>query len=328
MHDGLSVERIETSQRLRDVEPEWSDLWRRVPAATPFVSPAWLIAWYDAFAPGPLCCVALRSGPRLVGFAPFYFENSGRRRRFLPLGISISDYFDVLVDPAYEDAVSLRLIGALLGPDRDDALCCEELIRDSAAQRMWADSDWRSTLARQSACPVLLIDRLVQAQVPAAKLRKLRMARHRIARRKGVVASPESSSAFLAELFRLHAARWNGCGQPGVLADARVRRFHETVLPALLDAGLLRLYWLCIDSRIAGAYYGFQWRGRAYAYLGGFDPEFAYESPGTVLIGHAIEQAAREGATEFHFLRGGESYKYQWGAQDRWNVRLELRRPP
>jgi CelD/BcsL family acetyltransferase involved in cellulose biosynthesis len=59
--------------------------------------------------------------------------------------------------------------------------------------------------------------------------------------------------------------------------------------------------------------------GRSYAYLCGFDPDFDYESPGTILIAHAIEQAVRQRDAEFHFLRGGEQYKYRWGAVDRWN---------
>jgi CelD/BcsL family acetyltransferase involved in cellulose biosynthesis len=45
-----------------------------------------------------------------------------------------------------------------------------------------------------------------------------------------------------------------------------------------------------------------------------------------VLIGHAIEEAAQQGAREFHFLRGREPYKYEWGGRDCWNLRLELRR--
>lgn len=49
-------------------------------------------------------------------------------------------------------------------------------------------------------------------------------------------------------------------------------------------------------------------RRRAYACLGGFDPAEAFVSPGILLIGHAIEEAARKGAREFHFLRGREAY--------------------
>ena len=43
-------------------------------------------------------------------------------------------------------------------------------------------------------------------------------------------------------------------------------------------------------------------------------------SPGAQLLDHAIRAAISEGAREFHFLRGGESYKYLWGAVDRLNL--------
>lgn len=58
--------------------------------------------------------------------------------------------------------------------------------------------------------------------------------------------------------------------------------------------------------------------GRAYGYLSGFDPAYAFESPGTILLDHAIREAAREGCSEFNFLRGQEPYKYAWRAKDRW----------
>jgi CelD/BcsL family acetyltransferase involved in cellulose biosynthesis len=91
---------------------------------------------------------------------------------------------------------------------------------------------------------------------------------------------------------------------------------------------LARCYTIEIGGVVAGAYYGFSDRGRAYAYLGGFDPAFSEESPGSILMGHAIAEAMREGAAEFHFLRGQERYKYDWGGVDRWNKRRSLRRVP
>jgi CelD/BcsL family acetyltransferase involved in cellulose biosynthesis len=51
-------------------------------------------------------------------------------------------------------------------------------------------------------------------------------------------------------------------------------------------------------------------------YIGGFDPRWSALSPGTLLLGHAIEQATAEGAAAFDFLRGAEAYKYRWGAID------------
>jgi hypothetical protein len=39
-----------------------------------------------------------------------------------------------------------------------------------------------------------------------------------------------------------------------------------------------------------------------------------------------MEEAIRDGAREFHFLRGGEGYKYGWGAVDRYNRRRTITR--
>ncbi len=331
MSDRLAVESIKKLSRLNELAPQWLDLWRRTPTATPFQSPAWLLAWYQSFRPGPLRCVVVHGAQRLVALAPFYLEVGARGRRLLPLGISISDYLDVLVDPECEQAAGALLLTHLLASGCEDTLCCEELSPNASALRLWSMNGWCSAPQRQSACPVLGLDTpSLKGQVPEAKLRKLRMARNRVGRRQGIVAAASAQTAgdILRELFRLHAARWMSRGEPGVLADDAVRRFHETALPALIGCGVSRLYGLCIGSRMVGAYYGMQCRERAYAYLTGFDPAFAYESPGTVLIGHAIEQAARQGVREFHFLRGREPYKYEWGARDFWNVRLELRRWP
>ena len=171
--------------------------------------------------------------------------------------------------------------------------------------------------------------RCLEEVIPARKLRKLRMARHRVARRNGQIerADAASASLHLDALFRLHAARWESRGERGVLADAAVRRFHISALPGLVGHDLLRSYLLRIEGRVAGIFYGFQSGDRLLAYLGGFDPDFGFESPGTVLMGHAIEVAIGEGLREVLLLRGQEPYKYEWGAIDRWNQCRAIGRP-
>jgi CelD/BcsL family acetyltransferase involved in cellulose biosynthesis len=79
---------------------------------------------------------------------------------------------------------------------------------------------------------------------------------------------------------------------------------------------MLRLYCLTRGDRIVGALYSLIAKQRAYYYISGFDPALRALGLGTVLVGHAIAQAEREGARSFDFLRGQESYKYHWGATD------------
>lgn len=329
MTAGPVIETIAGRDALEALTPEWWALWRRVPGATPFGSPAWLIPWWRNFHPGELWTIAVRIEGVLVGLAPFYLENGSSGRRLLPVGISLSDFLDVLLDPACAQTAAVALVahiesrGALW-----DSWDLEELAPDADALALPVPDGCGEELSAQSACPVLVLDAGLDA-IPQRKLRKLRMAGHRAERRgraEIIRVDAERAGDFLEELARLHGARWRSRGEDGVLADDAVQRFHADAIAPLGRAGLLRLFLLRIDGVTAGAYYGFHHASRAYAYVGGFDPAFTFESPGTTLMGHAIAEALREGAQEFHFLRGQEAYKYEWGAIDRWNQRRSFRR--
>jgi CelD/BcsL family acetyltransferase involved in cellulose biosynthesis len=203
---------------------------------------------------------------------------------------------------------------------------CEftELAPNAAALKLDAPASLKMTLSDASSAPVLkLPDRVDELErvVPRLRLRQLKHARKAAAKRGEVaivIGDEDNSEGLLNDLIRLHAARWNGRGD-GVFADKRVAEFHAAALPGLIAANLARLYGLMIGDAVAAVYYGFADRGKAYAYLQGFDPKFERESPGLIVVGYAIEQAVKEGAHEFHFLRGDEPYKYEWGASARRN---------
>jgi CelD/BcsL family acetyltransferase involved in cellulose biosynthesis len=334
MSASFSTEEIRDGATLRALEPEWWALWRRA-GATPFQAPAWLLPWWDAFAPGDLFAVAIRARGYLVGLAPFYVESSARGRRILPIGISVSDYLDILVDPDDADAVCRRLSVHLHTTDVAwDSWELTELSPHAAAARMPCPAYCDESADVSSACPVLVLPRSPEglaAVLPHRRRRSLRMAQNRAGRRGAVeiiAADAASVDAMVAALIELHGARWQSRGEAGILADPRLRGFLAESIPRLLSAELLRLYALRIGGGLAGVYCGFLHGDRAYGYLTGFDPAFAFESPGAILVGHAIVQAIEEGAREFHFLRGRESYKYGWGAVDRFNRRRVFHKVP
>ena len=330
---SLVAQTIDEEAALAALVPEWWDLWHRAETATPFQSPAWLTAWWRHFHPGELFCVAIRDGRRLVGLAPLYIEDGAYGRRLLPVGISMSDYLDVLLDPAVDREAGAALVRHLeTHAQAWDGWDLEELAPGASALSLPLPENCEETAHGQSACPSLKLPAAVEELagiIPPRKLRKLRMARNRAERRGETLVrrvGDGDAAVFLRTLFDLHDARWTSRGEDGLLGDARVRRSQEEALPGLMGAGFVRLYELEIGGKVVGGYYGFLHRRRAYAYLGGFDPDFAYESPGTILMAHAIEEAVREGAGEFDFLRGREAYKYEWGAVDRWNRRRSFRR--
>ncbi len=270
-------------------------------------------------------------GEVLAALAPLYLEQASRR--LLPLGIGISDDLDALAETGREAEAGAAILQALTRRDDWDELSLEELAPGAAALLWPTPEAWSAEVAVQSLCPVLGWDPAtadMAGLVPARKLRKLRMARHRSARRGAVVelAGKATASDHLECLFRLHAARWASRGEPGVLADASVQAFHRDAVPRLAARGLLHATLLRIEGRVAGVFHGLR-RGQAiYAYLGGLDPAFGFESPGTVLMGHALDELMRGGAGTLNLLRGQEPYKYEWGAVDRPNLRRVLRRVP
>ena len=312
---------LRAADDLDALQPQWWELWRSA-AATPFLSPAWLLPWWQAFHPGELRSIAVLTDGRLAALAALYRDRGG----LLPVGIALSDYLDVLADPAEPAALAMLARGLHDSPDCGEC-SLEELPPGAAALAMPVPEGYHEGARPQSACPVLTLPRsvgLLGERVPRDKLRKLRMSRHRADRRGGFDierVGADGAQEFLRELARLHCVRWQERGGSGVLREELVGQFLGAATPRLLERGLARLYLLRLDGVCAGAYYGMSDGRRSYAWLGGFDPQFSRESPGTLLIAHALEAAIDEGCREFHFLRGRERYKYEWGAVDRWSTR-------
>ena len=76
----------------------------RAPGATPFQSPAWLMAWWKHFGTGAPRVLTARAGEGLVGVLPLYELREPGIRKLLPIGIGLSDYIDALVDPAWPES--------------------------------------------------------------------------------------------------------------------------------------------------------------------------------------------------------------------------------
>lgn len=321
----LMTETLHEKRDLAAIEDEWWALWRRMPAATPFQSPAWLIPWWTVFAPGVLRVVTARRGDRLVGLAPLYLESGRRGDHLLPIGISTSDYLDVLIDPDEAGDVP-RALSRQIAAEHWDCWELHELRADAYGWRLAPPTACHLAEDRSSVCSVLELPAAAEetaSAIPARKRRKLRMARHRADRCGGIrMVDAEGAGApdLLSSLFGLHAARWAGRGGSEVLLNDEVASFHRAVI-ARMPADMIRLYGLCVGGDLVAAYYGLQDRGRAYAYMSGFDPGYGHVSPGTLMVGHAIEQAIRDGVREFDFLRGDEPFKRGWGAVQRHNGR-------
>lgn len=317
----MTVQEITSSEALEALRPEWEELWRRCPAATPFQSPQWLLPWWrNLFRGGWLWTLAARDDAgRLAGLAPLFIhfhDGNPEMRQVSFIGAGITDYLDFLGDAES----TIHLLSHIAQHAETWAICdFQELRPESPLLGAKFPALPRLETTKCAVCPVL--------SLPASMDELKARLPHHLKRSRAFefeTARQETLDEFMDALFRLHAARWRMKDEEGMLATRRLRNFHREAAAEFLRAGMLRLHGMRRDGAIAAVIYAFADRGRTYAYLSGFDPALARCSPGTLLLRFAIERAIAEGCSEFDFLRKKEDYKYLWGARGRINRRIRM----
>ena len=322
----IYVTEVQSAAELCGIRREWSDLWERCPQATLFASPEWLLPWTrHLFGGGQIWSIAAWERDRLIGLAPLFIHGVGRKQLSF-LGSGVTDYLDFLADAERtRDAVHV-MWDHLRRSDRWN--CCE--LVDVPPQSPLFDAGVPAEKSCCDVCPVVTLLSSVESldATLSSKFRhNLHNSRNRV-RDLGMefeISAPDQDPEYIDALFRLHSARWRERGETGVLASAEAQDFLREAALEVRRRGWLRLAGLRQGVTLRGVACLFATRGRWLYYLGGFDNSVARFSPGNLLIHFSMEQAIREGAREFDFLRQGEAYKYKWGAQDRTNTRLVSR---
>jgi CelD/BcsL family acetyltransferase involved in cellulose biosynthesis len=332
--ERLATEPVDSLAGLQALRSEWQRLWQ-LSHARPFQSPAWLLPWCRHIGSGRIASVAVRDARGdLAGLAPLYVhvDEQGRRHLF-PIGIATTDSLDLLARPGHEEEIAQAVVTHVAAMGGWDVFEAPQLEAGALLLRGRWPPQWSCQAAACEPNPVLSL----RTPLPSSLSRKIAYARRRLAQAGRVeyeTADAHGAPVLLDALAGLHARRWAQRDLPGVLAAEGVLGWHRECIPALLDCGVLRLLALRFEGNIIAVLYCLadpprRAHRRWYDYIGGFDPAFAAFSPGTLLLAHAIDEARREGAVEFDFLRGAEAYKYRWGAADRPMFALSVTaRPP
>lgn len=327
MSHRLSTQVLDNVEALEGLAPEWRRIWLKDEAATPFQHPDWLIPWTrHLWGGGKLRVLAISEKELLSAIAPFFLWGFGSGKvRLSLLGSGISDYSDVTHTGLFP-AELRENIHRWMATNSDWCLC--DLQDVPPGSPLFEETP----NAQPVACPVLPLENTMEAQFARAdsKLRRsVRTAEKRL-RDAGSVefvrADGDNCEALLERLFTLHAGRWHERGESGMFSSGALRKFHAEVVRRFSDAGLLRLYGLLLDGECIAVQYNFAAKGRVYAYQAGFDPAWSRSSPGSVVLAHSIEEAIREGAREFDFLRHAQDFKYAWGARDTFVYHLVIPR--
>jgi CelD/BcsL family acetyltransferase involved in cellulose biosynthesis len=144
-----------------------------------------------------------------------------------------------------------------------------------------------------------------------------------------VAESRESMAEGLRVLQTLHGQRWADEGETGAFHSPRFSRFHERVMPSMLQRGALDLRWLTVDGQPVSANYAIRWNGKVYHYQSGRRMNVPPQARvGIVLHAAGIRDAIAAGCREYDFLGGDAQYKRQLASGSRPIVCLRVVRAP
>ncbi len=250
-----------------------------------------------------------------------------------------ADYATVLADPAdlpdVADAL-VDLLSAAAGPHeahpepwdavdlrrlRDGDPALDALV--AAFGRRAEAAGWDIRVEVEDVCPVAELPGGADIDGFLATLGKKE--RHEIRRKvrraeaAGTVELVRSADpgADLDAFIDLHQKRWGADGLfPPTEGGAMSRRFFARLFELCAPESLLDLRFLEVDGRRIAAGVSFEDAGAVYYYNAGVDPEARDLSPGVVMVERYVRDAIARGKGRLDFLRGDESYKYEWGAVD------------
>ena len=250
-----------------------------------------------------------------------------------------ADYATVLARPADMPAVARAVADALAAdaapgdPDPDPwdvidlrRLRCGDPAADELAAAFGTHSaadGWTVVREREEVCPILELAPGLDFEGYLGTLGK--KDRHEVRRKvrraadAGEVRLERSTDPLgdLDEFIDLHQKRWGEDGLfPATPGGDQSRAFFRGLFEHCGQQGLIALHFLTVGGRRVAAGIWFDDGETLFFYNAGVDPEARDLSPGVVLVARSIQMALEAGRSRFDFLRGDESYKYGWGAQD------------
>jgi len=330
---------------LESLAPEWNAVLAESVTNVPFLRYEYLHSWWETRGGGEwhaaeLAIVIARQAGKLVGIAPLFsaLNRDGLPALMLLGSIEISDYLDLIVHPANLKSFLTGLIDFI----------------DASGNGLagWNTLDWQNLLETSPTLPVLKEDAERRGWVfhqnqtyhaPSIPLmgdfdaylcgidkkqrheirRKMRRAlESEITVRWYVVTNAASLDDEVDDFLALMAEE----PEKARFLTQPMRKQMHLSCRAAFENGWLQLAFLEVGGKKAAGYLNFDYLNQIWVYNSGLNRSFLELSPGWVLLGYLLQWANENKRSHFDFMRGGEEYKYRFGAVDKFVVSAKVSR--
>jgi CelD/BcsL family acetyltransferase involved in cellulose biosynthesis len=307
-----------------ELAPAWSALAASRQPPSIFLTPEWIAV---ARAHEPTQPITLAVGDR--GIAALAQDADGT---ITFAGGQLTDEQDVIARPG-DDAEVAASTARWIAQQHPPHVRLEFVPKERPTLRrieeVLSSAGYRVTRERQIVSPYLDLPDAYEAYVQSLEKKARHELRRKVRRLETAgrasfrFASDAERGTVLDRFFALHRL---SRGDKADFMTADVERFFREIADALAPLDRLRLGVLTFDREDAAVLFGFA-LGRVIAlYNAAYDPGLASLSVGIVSHAWAIREAIASGYMRYDLLRGGEPYKYDLGARDRWLARLDAER--
>ena len=333
----MSIELIQSTPDFLALKEDWNNLLISCASHVPFLRHEYLTSWWTTMGggewdQGTLAILVDRDADgSLAAIAPFFLN--GDRLMFLG-SFEISDYLDLL---APQDKLT-SFIPALFTYLKDEkiptwkALDLYNLREDTPSlPYLMEGANQAGYKIKQeviSPAPYLQLPGSWQDYLGTLKDRYRREIEKKIANADNyflpiswyIVKEEDSLNDELDAFLKLMA---NHPQKEIFLTDKMVEQMKISAWEAFQE-GWLQLAFLQVGDIKAAGYLNFDFNDQIWVYNSGIDPLFENISPGWVLLSKIINWAIDRGRVGLDFMRGDETYKYQFGGVEKKVLRLEI----
>ncbi len=333
----LITKYINSFEDLEALSEKWDTLLQQSINYTYSLSWNWVFNWVRIYIEeqNKLLCIAVYDKNDLVGIAPFWIEQKQqllfkpiRILRFIGSKEICPDHLDLIIHKKNSKEICAEIWEHLfnnLHKKWDIWEYNSVSVHSPILQilRKLSDNDRRNlgfSINNYEVCPYIQLPEswnIYLESLSANQRRALKISGDRISKLGTITLkfceTIQELPEFMETHINLHKKSWADRGKTGSFRTEQFRRFHNEFARDCLNNGSLFLCNLELDNIPIGSFYGFVYNKTLLYYLIGVNRSAVPTANiGRVLLGYCIKEAIRRGYNGFDFLRGSESYKYDW----------------
>lgn len=316
-------------------EHDWNDLVNRGMTNTPFQLHAYQKAWWMNLKPqnSSLFSIVVRDeDENLIAIGCFYLTEDGVLK--FNGCVEETDYLDLIVEAQHAFDAWATIFNILKSDNfpqwRLMELCnIPEISPSRTILNNISDVHGLSLIESvNEVCPVIQLPTSYEIYLETLNSKNRRELKRKLRKANGAevkfsVIGPKDDLEQAVDDF-LELLQQSTFEKRDWLNEGRRQLFHQVAKNAH-QSGFLMLSFAEVNGKRAAGLFNFDYADRVWVYNSGLDPKaFSNLSLGVVITGQAISWAIENNRQEFDFLRGNETYKYRFGAEDTKVFKIDI----